>query len=121
MTDQPDPRGSMSEARRPWGGFEQLTHNEPTTVKIITVEPGHRLSLQTHALRSECWQVLDGPLDVTIGDESWRAQPGERMWIPRGTKHRMGNPTGTPARILEIAYGDFDEGDITRHEDDYQR
>lgn len=121
MTDLPDPRESMSESRRPWGRFEQLTLNERTTVKVITVEPGQRLSLQHHERRAEFWQVLDGPLDVTVGADSWQAQAGERLWIPQGTVHRLGNPGDTAGRVLEIAYGDFDECDIVRLEDDYER
>jgi mannose-6-phosphate isomerase-like protein (cupin superfamily) len=121
VTDLPDPRPDVFVSERPWGRFEQLTLNEPTTVKIITVAPGHRLSLQTHALRAELWQVLDGPIDVTVGDETWSAQPGERIWVERGAVHRMGNSTQQPGRVLEIGYGEFDEDDIVRLEDDYQR
>lgn len=117
----PDPRESIVESQRPWGGFQQFTLNEATTVKILVVEPGQRLSLQTHEHRAEFWQVLDGPLEVTIGEETWRAVPGDRLWIPQGTVHRVGNPTDARGRILEIAYGDFDECDIVRLEDDYQR
>ncbi|MCA1783282.1 MAG: phosphomannose isomerase type II C-terminal cupin domain [Dermatophilaceae bacterium] len=106
---------------RPWGRFEQYCHNEVTTVKVITIEPGHRLSLQRHARRSEYWVVLDGPMDITVGDRSWRAEPGERIWIPLGATHRVGNPGTAAARVLELAYGEFDESDIERLEDDYSR
>ena len=46
-----DRREDVSVVERPWGRFEQFTLNEPTTVKTITVEPGHRLSLQRHEHR----------------------------------------------------------------------
>lgn len=111
----------MFVSERPWGRFQQLTRNETTTVKVITVEPGQRLSLQTHAHRAELWQVLDGPLDVTVGERTWRAETGEQVWVGRGEVHRLGNPTEDPARVLEIAYGAFDEEDIVRLEDDYSR
>lgn len=106
---------------RPWGRFDQYSQNEPTTVKVITVEPGHRLSLQRHARRSEYWIVLDGPMEITVGGRSWMAASGERIWIPVGTLHRMANPGPGRARVLELAYGDFDEDDIERVEDDYSR
>ncbi|MGO1167057.1 MAG: phosphomannose isomerase type II C-terminal cupin domain [Janibacter sp.] len=121
MSNLPDPRGSIFVSERPWGRFEQFTLNEPTTVKIVTVEPGHRLSLQTHEHRGEFWQVLDGPLDVTVGDDSWAAQTGDKVWVAPGTTHRMGNSGDASARVLEIGYGDFDEGDIVRLQDDYRR
>jgi len=34
-----------AEVKKPWGKFEQYTHNMPSTVKIITVQPGGVLSL----------------------------------------------------------------------------
>lgn len=116
-----DPQHSMFLEERPWGRFEQFCVNEPTTVKIITVDPGQRLSLQTHASRSEFWRVLDGVLDVTVGERTWQAQPGESAWIPVGELHRLGNSSTIPGRILEIAFGDFDESDIERIQDDYTR
>lgn len=121
MTDVPDPRPGMSLSQRPWGGFEQFTLNEQTTVKVITVDPGHRLSLQMHRRRAEFWQVLDGPLDITVGEETWSAQQGEQVWVARGSAHRIGNSGDTPGRVLEIGYGEFAEDDIVRIEDDYQR
>lgn len=33
---------------RPWGNFERFTHNEISTVKILTVNPNEELSLQYH-------------------------------------------------------------------------
>jgi mannose-1-phosphate guanylyltransferase/mannose-6-phosphate isomerase len=106
---------------RPWGRFQQFVGNERVTVKTITVEPGHRLSLQTHGHRAEMWHVLDGEVDVRVDDRSWVARAGEMVWVPSGATHRLGNSGATRARVLEIAFGDFDEADITRLEDDYTR
>ena len=108
-------------AERPWGKFQQFLSNEAVTVKIITVNPGHRLSLQTHGHRDEMWQVLDVPIDIQIDDHIWTAQPGERIWAPQGCRHRMANSGTEPGRVLEIAFGDFDESDIERLQDDYAR
>ncbi|GAA5168235.1 phosphomannose isomerase type II C-terminal cupin domain [Ornithinimicrobium tianjinense] len=106
---------------RPWGRFQQFSSNEVVTVKTITVEPGHRLSLQTHGHRAEMWHVLDGAVDVMVDDRSWSAGPGEMVWVPSGAVHRLGNSGAVRARVLELAFGDFDEADITRLEDDYTR
>jgi mannose-6-phosphate isomerase len=116
-----DPRAQVFVADRPWGQFQQFVENAPVTVKIITVQPGHRLSLQRHHHRGEFWQVLDVPIDITVDDRSWTAQPGEQVWVPQGSTHRMGNSGELPGRLLEIAHGDFDEGDIERLQDDYTR
>ena len=37
-----DRLGAVVRDERPWGGFERYTLNEPSTVKIIEVAPGHR-------------------------------------------------------------------------------
>ncbi len=116
-----DPRTDNFTVERPWGQFQQFVSNETVTVKIITVEPGHRLSLQTHEHRGEFWQVLDVPIEVTVGDRTWVAQPGEAVWVPCGAVHRMANHGERSGRLLEIAFGDFDEADIVRLEDDYAR
>ncbi|MGC5585107.1 phosphomannose isomerase type II C-terminal cupin domain [Ornithinimicrobium sp. W1665] len=106
---------------RPWGQFRQFVGNETVTVKIITVEPGHRLSLQRHRRRSELWHVVDGPVEVWVDGDRWTAETGQDVWVPRGSTHRLGNPGRMPARVLEVAFGDFDEADIERLEDDYTR
>ena len=41
--------------------------------------------------------------------------------MPQGARHRMGNSGTAAGRLLEIAFGTFDEGDIERLEDDYAR
>lgn len=116
-----DPLQHVVCSQRPWGGFEQLVSGEPVTVKVLTVEPGHRLSLQRHRFRLELWQVLDGPLDVTVGDRTWSAPGGERVVVPVGAVHRLGNSGDHRGRVLEVAFGHFDEDDIERLEDDYTR
>ena len=63
----------------------------------------------------------DGTFEITLDDEVFPAAKDDRIWVARGARHRMHNTGETPARILEIAYGTFDEDDIVRIEDDYQR
>ena len=121
MTSFPDPRDGMFVEDRPWGQFQQFTLNERTTVKIITIEPNARLSLQRHGFRAEFWQILDGEIDVTVNDRTWSAQHGEQVWVPEGAVHRMGNSGSQPGRVLEVGYGTFREDDIVRLADDYDR
>lgn len=116
-----NPTDDIFVAERPWGQFQQFVSNETVTVKIITVEPGHRLSLQRHDHRGEMWQVLDVPIDITVDESQWTAQPGETVWVPRGATHRMANSGDRPGRLLEVAFGFFDESDIERLQDDYAR
>lgn len=121
MSDKTNRTDEVFVSERPWGQFEQFVSNESVTVKIITVNPGQRLSLQTHGHRAEMWQVLDVPLDIQVDDRTWAAQAGEQIWVPQGSRHRMANSGGEPGRLLEIAFGHFDEDDIVRLQDDYDR
>ncbi len=105
---------------RPWGNFERFTLNEQTTVKLITVKPGEAFSLQSHAHRDEFWRVLSGTGFVILDQDRHTVHAGESFFSPAGHAHRMeAGPEGLT--FLEIAFGNFDEGDETRLEDRYGR
>jgi len=105
---------------RPWGSQKQYAHNQEVTVTLILLSPGHRLSLQSHSGRAELWIALDeGPV-IQIGEEVLHPKPGDEIWIPAGMRHRLSN-TGVQVRVLEVGFGDWQQVDITRYEDDYGR
>lgn len=106
---------------KPWGRFEQFTHNLPSTVKIITVAPGAILSRQYHHQRDELWVVLDAGAEVELGEDILHPEPEEKLFIPRETIHRLSAAGEEPVRVLEISFGEFDESDIVRLEDVYGR
>ena len=105
---------------RPWGWFDRFTQNESTSVKILHANSGARLSLQRHTKRDEWWQILSGSGTVRVGEDEHQASPGDRFQIPAGTLHRIqGGEEGIS--WLEICFGEFDENDIERLEDDFGR
>lgn len=106
---------------RPWGRFRRYSLNEPSTVKIITVEPGQSLSEQRHRRREELWVALDDGIEVQIGDETTRASAGDEFFVTTGETHRLSCVGPEPARVLEVAFGEFDESDIERISDEYGR
>ena len=114
------PKIKIYQEDRPWGLFRQFTHNEQTTVKLITVRPNEALSLQSHTMRSEFWHILSGAGIVEIGDMKRETSAGEEYEIPVGAKHRI-SAGAEGLEFLEIAFGDFDESDITHYEDKYGR
>lgn len=125
-TDMKTPRAPMdrpavSETARPWGGFRQFAHNEPVTVSLMTVQPGGRLSLQSHTGRSELWIVLDDGAEVQRRNEARICRAGEEIWIAVGERHRLSCPGPSPVRVLEVAFGNWDADDIERYADDYGR
>ena len=105
---------------RPWGRFEKFHENKPCTVKLIYINANSRLSLQYHNKRSEFWKVVKGNAIVELDGKVVILTEGETIAIPRRVKHRVG-ALDSDCVILEIAYGKFDENDIVRIEDDYQR
>jgi mannose-6-phosphate isomerase len=108
---------------RPWGRFRRLVHNQPCTVKVITVLPGQRLSLQSHRRRSELWVFLDPGGVVEIDGEEWQPEVDDRVFVPCGSRHRLAATADAPGpvRVVEMGFGDFDEDDIVRYEDEYGR
>ncbi len=105
---------------KPWGKFEQFTHNESSTVKIIYVNKGGSLSLQTHKHRSEFWKVISGSPMITIGGQISEGKAGDEFNIEAQIPHRIEAPNDD-VEVLEIATGNFDENDIVRLEDKYHR
>jgi mannose-6-phosphate isomerase len=111
---------NIHKMEKPWGHDERFTFNEFSTVKIITVEIGGKLSLQTHENREEFWRILQGHPVITIGDNRIEAVPDDSFMIKAGEKHRIEAPTDK-VMLLEISFGAFDEEDIIRLEDAYGR
>ena len=109
----------MSEIR-PWGEFVRFTLNEPSTVKLLTVQAGAALSLQTHENRDEFWRVVGGTGKIHIGDRTHTVGVGDEFWCARTIPHRM-EGVDEDLVVLEIAFGQFDEADITHLEDQYGR
>lgn len=104
--------------KRPWGGFAEL--KPAAKVKELVVAAGEELSLQSHKKREELWLVMAGNPTIRVGDESHTYFPGARIFIPVGAKHQAIAPD-TDVRIVELSFGEFDEDDIIRYSDKYNR
>jgi mannose-6-phosphate isomerase len=114
-------RPAVKFVERPWGAFKQYAHNEETTVSLMTVLPGQRLSLQSHTGRAELWIVLDDGATVRVGEETRTYNAGDEIWINANAKHRLSCEGAKPVRVLEVAFGNWQQDDIKRYEDDYKR
>jgi len=107
---------------RPWGEFNSIHRGETHQAKSIVVKPGGQLSLQYHFHRSEHWVVVRGIATVTVGEEILQLTPGQHVYIPQGSLHRLENHTDDPVEIIEVQYGTYlGEDDIVRVEDVYDR
>ena len=107
---------------RPWGYYETLSLGPRFQVKRIMVEPGAKLSLQSHVHRAEHWVVVSGSASVTVGEKVKLLSENESTYIPLGAVHRLENPGKLPLHLIEVQSGCYlGEDDIIRYEDVYDR
>jgi len=107
---------------RPWGSFTVLDEGEGFKVKRISVNPGHKLSLQYHHHRSEHWTVVQGEASVTLGEDIKQLKINESIYIPLKEKHALANEGEELMQLIEVQIGDYlGEDDIVRLEDRYGR
>ena len=107
---------------RPWGSFFVLVDQGHTKVKRLVVNPGQRLSLQSHKQRDEHWVVVAGVATVTLDSDTRDYRYGEHVYVKRGAKHRIACKGPEPVEIIEVQTGEaFPEEDIVRYSDDYNR
>ena len=76
---------------KPWGKVATYALNQPSSVRVITVEPAQETSVHYHRMRDEIWVVLDPDLVIQIGNREVEAQPGEEFVVPAEETHRIGN------------------------------
>lgn len=117
----PEQKPDVDVVERPWGSFKQFAFNQDCTVSLMTVLPGQRLSLQSHTGRAELWIVLDEGARVQVGDDIREYGAGAEIWIPANERHRLTCAGTEPVRVLEVAFGNWQQADITRYEDDFKR
>jgi mannose-6-phosphate isomerase len=117
----PSVKPPVAFVERPWGSFKQFAHNEPVTVSLMTVRSGQRLSLQSHTGRAELWIVIDDGAIVQVGEQARTCHAGEEIWINANEKHRLSCAGERDVRVLEVAFGNWQQDDIQRYKDDYQR
>ena len=106
---------------KPWGKVVTYALNQPSSVRVITVEPGQETSVHYHRMRDETWVVLDPGLSIEIGDRTVDAGPGEEFVIPAEQAHRIRGNGPHTGRILAVLYAYTTEDDTQRLQDAYGR
>lgn len=113
---------TLDSEQRPWGSWHVIDVGPGYKIKRIHVDPGRRLSLQTHLYRSEHWVVVFGIATAHIDDQILTAGPGASLDVPRGARHRLANEGTEELVIVEVQHGGYTgEDDIVRIEDDFGR
>ncbi|MCR5266717.1 MAG: mannose-1-phosphate guanylyltransferase/mannose-6-phosphate isomerase [Cyanobacteria bacterium RUI128] len=107
---------------RPWGYYTVLAQGEGFLTKMIQVNPGQKLSVQSHNHRSEHWVVLSGMAKVVLEGKEHILSPGHSVDIAVKAIHSLQNPFKENLQIIEVQKGDLlIEEDIVRYEDMYGR
>ena len=110
------------EVYRPWGKYDSLDSDDGYQVKMLTVNPGAKLSVQMHYHRSEHWVVVAGKARVHYGNESLDLNVNESTYHGKEVVHALENPGDTPLELIEVQVGSYlGEDDIVRYDDKYGR
>ncbi|MBT4587816.1 MAG: mannose-1-phosphate guanylyltransferase/mannose-6-phosphate isomerase [Rhodospirillaceae bacterium] len=113
---------SHAKVYRPWGWYQTLERRDRFQVKVISLKPSAKISLQRHQQRAEHWVVVSGIATVTRGEEVIELEENQSTYIPIGMMHRLENLTKDELQIIEVQSGDYlGEDDIERFDDKYGR
>lgn len=121
--------GYLEVGNRPWGIYYVMEDSPLYKVKKIIVDPGCRLSLQSHEKRSEHWTVVSWVATIDIREPEFQMieqirilRENEWCHIPVWYLHRLANTGAEPLVIVEVQCGEYTgEDDIMRFDDMYGR
>ena len=122
-----DAYSTGEKVQRPWGNYEVVkvgvtSKGKEYCEKLITVNPGQILSLQSHKMRSEMWTVQQGKLEVILNGTHYRLSKGNGVKVPVEVIHCMANNINNePCIVHERQEGICREDDIIRYIDAYGR
>ncbi len=73
------------------------------SVYEVTAAPGTGAPPHVHQHDDETFYVLEGELEVLLGNERKRIGPGNSIFLPHGVPHAFCNPGAEPVRFLGTA------------------
>ena len=95
------------------GSFIHKVNSKDTngvfSVMEILTPPGSGIDLHVHEREDEFVSLLEGEIEVTLGDQTMKAVSGVMALLPRGIPHGFTNIGDTASRLsVTILPGDFD-------------
>lgn len=76
------------------------TNGVSSVMEFVTL-PGKGAALHVHEREDELVYLLDGEIEVTLGDQKMKAIPGVMALLPRGIPHGFTNIGSKPSRLLD--------------------
>jgi quercetin dioxygenase-like cupin family protein len=107
------PPGGGEELNIPGSQFFHKVKSKDTNgvfsvIEIVT-PPGKGVALHVHEREDELVYLLEGEIEVTLGNQKMKAVPGVMALLPRGIPHGFTNIGNKPSRLLDtILPGQFD-------------
>ena len=113
----------MTIVQKPWGHEQIWAKTDRYVGKVLTINPGHRLSLQYHEEKEETIYVLEGVLKVWDSDDEdsfTMHTTGSIVHIKPNQVHRFGAAPGESwVKLMEVSTPELH--DVVRIKDDYSR
>ena len=112
----------MPIVEKPWGHEDIWAHTDKYVGKMLTINAGHKLSLQYHEWKDETIIVISGTLRLHYGktEDAIRTidmVPLDRFHIYTGLIHRF--EAVTDCVLFEVSTPEL--ADVVRLQDDYGR
>src|SRR5215469_11521193 len=111
MTDSTYPRpprlvlhlsGDKIPVRGGWISFLAIGEQTGGAYAVIETanDPSTGIRLHVHEREDETWFVIEGEYTFEVGDQTFRAGPGDYVFGPRNVPHSYANKTEAVARAL---------------------
>lgn len=86
-----------------------------SVVELVT-QPGEGVKVHVHDNEDELVYVIEGEIEVTLGDQKMTAISGILALLPRGIPHGFTNTGSKPSRVLDVILpGNFDNYFVELH------
>ncbi len=93
----------------------QATGGVFSVVELVT-QPNQGVQVHVHEHEDELVYVVEGDIEVTLGDQKMTATEGILALLPRGIPHGFTNIGDKPSRVLDVILpGKFDQYFVELH------
>jgi mannose-6-phosphate isomerase-like protein (cupin superfamily) len=92
-----------AEPKPGWHG--RFFHSEHMTFAYYDIEIGAALHVHSHP-NEEVWNILEGEVDFTLGEETRRLGAGDAVVVPGGTTHAVAVRKACRAIIVDYPVRD---------------
>src|SRR5262249_54583097 len=77
-------------------------HAQGCSMFALSIAPGFDTGAHYHTKIEESLYILEGELNLRVGDQMVRGGPGTFMFVPSGAALSFGNPGPNTARLLLV-------------------